>query len=83
MAKPEETGGIEIGGAATYRIVVRGALSAGWSHRLAGMAISDATLYGDAPTTVLEGKIRNPSELNGVLGTLSDLHLWVISVEQL
>ncbi len=82
MEQPEGPGRIEFGGPATYRIVVRGALSTDWSDRLAGMVITDTTGNVAAPTTVLEGLIRDPSELSGVLDTLSDLHLSILRLEQ-
>ena len=65
----------------TYRIVVRGRLDASWSDRLAGMTISpQGAGAGDGGTTVLEGPIRDESELSGVLNTLSDLHFAPLSL---
>lgn len=70
------------GGPAIYRIVVRGALTADWSDRLAGMAINDATENDGNQLTMLEGLIRDPSELNAVLNQLGDLHMTIVKLEQ-
>ena len=82
MEEKNGHGRVEFGGPAIYRIVVQGSLDAEWSDRLAGMVITDTNENGDAPMTVLEGLIRDPSELSGVLDTLSDLHLSILRLEQ-
>ena len=66
----------------TYRIVVEGRLDANWSERLAGMRIAPAEDAGPgAGTTVLEGLLRDQSELSGVVNTLCDLQLPLLEVE--
>lgn len=60
-----------------YRIVVDGDLEATWSSRLAGLQIT----HPDAHQTVLEGPLRDPAELSGVLNALSDLRLAPLRVE--
>jgi len=74
--------GIEFAGPATYRIVVQGALSADWSDRLGGLAITTTRQAGRIPQTTLAGGIRDQAELSGVLETLYSLHLPILKVEQ-
>jgi hypothetical protein len=64
----------------TYRIVVRGRLGLSWTGRLAGMRIKRETRDG-SPIAVLQGEMRDQSELLGVLNTLHELHLPLVGVE--
>jgi len=69
--------------AATYRIRVRGRLDPGLSDRVAGMRIenlirSDGTGMAES---VLEGRLADQAALTGVLNTLYELHLPVISAD--
>lgn len=71
------------GHAATrYRICVRGQLDPSWSDRMAGLQIA-ATSDPEGPLTTLEGSVRDQSELTGVLDTLNDLNLKLVSVQSL
>ena len=72
---------IEFAGPASYRIVVQGALSAEWSDRLGGLAIT-ASREGPVSRTTLVGLIRDQAALAGVLETLYGLHLPILRVEQ-
>ena len=74
---------IGFGDPATYRIVIRGLLSKDWSDRLAGLAITTTHPETGPPRTILEGRIHDQAELNGVLTTLYELHLPLLSVEKL
>ena len=65
---------------ATYQIRVQGHLDESWSDRLAGMTIS-TTQVDDAPVSVLTNRLRDQAALFGVLNTLYDLHLPLLSVE--
>ena len=69
-------------GPARYRIVVGKRLSPTWSERLAGMEI---TPVGKAPSratvTRLEGIIKDQAQLPGVLNTLYDMGVPLLSVE--
>ena len=65
-----------------YRIMVAGALDPDWSDRLGGLRIesrSEATT--DHPITVLQGLVPDQGMLSGVLNTLYDLRLPLLSVE--
>jgi hypothetical protein len=66
-----------------YRILIRGTLDAGWSDRLGGMTISAAKLADDVPATALIGELADQSALVGVLNTLHDLGLPLVSVERI
>jgi hypothetical protein len=62
-----------------YRICVRGRLDPSWSDRMAGLRITSET-GPEGPVTTLEGPVRDQAELTGVLDTLSDLNLTLVSV---
>jgi hypothetical protein len=68
---------------AFYQIRVQGRIDQTWSDRLEGMAISQPLLDGEPTFTVIKGKLNDQSALAGVLNTLYELHLPVISVERL
>lgn len=65
---------------AVYRLEVAGRLGSVWRKRLGEM---HATVHEspDGSVTVLEGPIRDRSELSGILNTLNDLHLTLLRVE--
>ncbi len=65
----------------TYRIVVEGRLEASWSDRLAGLKITPHPGDRSAARTVLVGPVRDRAEISGVLNTLADLRLSLLSVE--
>jgi len=64
-----------------YRIIIRGTLDAGWADRLSGMTISATRLANGASATLLIGELADQSALVGVLNTLHDLGLSLVSVE--
>jgi hypothetical protein len=63
-------------------IRVRGALAPRWADRLGGLAITvcDRSRTGDAVTTELRGALPDQAALLGVLTTLCDLRLPLVSV---
>ena len=65
----------------TYEIVVQGILGEDWSDRLAGMQITTDDPKTEAPVTTLTGHLRDQTQLFGVLNSLYDLHLPILSVE--
>ncbi len=71
----------EMDGPAIYRICVRGPLSPEWSSRLGGMEITTTDGPNGATRTVLVGRIADQAALSGLLNSLYELHLPVISVE--
>jgi hypothetical protein len=66
---------------ATYRIKVQGQLDQNWTDRLAGMAITASSQGDEPPVTVLEGWLPDQAALAGLLNTLYELHLPLLSVE--
>ena len=67
----------------TYSIRVLGFVDESWSERLAGMRISTVSLDDKGPVTTLVGSVVDQAALSGVLNTLYDLHLPLLSVENL
>jgi hypothetical protein len=68
---------------ATYRICVQGQLGDEWSERLSGLKMTVLALAGERPVTTLLGELSDQAALAGVLNTLYELHLPVLSVERL
>lgn len=66
---------------AIYRIIVGGRLDVEWSSRIEGMNITEAGGQDGKPTTILVGRLANQAALAGVLNTVYELHLPVMSVE--
>lgn len=56
-------------------------MRAGWSDRVEGMVISVVEHEGGPCVTTLEGELRDQASLTGVLNTLYELHLPVVSVQ--
>jgi hypothetical protein len=69
--------------AGKFRIKIQGRLSEGWSDRLAGMRITAAGMEDENPVTTLTGRLRDQTQLSGVLNALFDLRLPILSVELL
>jgi len=67
---------------ATYQIVVQGRLDPAWTDRLEGMAIRQDVKDVGGPITTLEGELSDQAALAGVLNTLYELHLTVLSVQR-
>ena len=66
---------------ATYRIRVRGRLDPGVSGRVAGLHIENLARSDGTAESVLEGCLADQAALAGVLNTLYELHLPVISAD--
>ena len=66
-----------------YRIRIQGFLDKSWSERISGMRITIHNEDDGAPVTSLEGRVRDQAELAGVLNTLYELHLPLLSVKSL
>jgi hypothetical protein len=65
---------------ATYRIRVQGILTENWSDRLGGVTIATTGQSSEVPVTTLSGQLRDQAALCGVLNTLHDLRLPLLSV---
>jgi hypothetical protein len=70
---------------AVYTIKVLGKLSENWSERLGGMMILsyNTVLKDGMDITTLTGRLQDQTELAGVLSTLYNLRLPLLSVEYL
>jgi len=71
---------LTLGKPASYFIKVQGRLDETWSDRLAGMQIKTSS-RGDIKVTILSGHVRDQAELLGVLNSLYELHLPLLSLE--
>ena len=66
---------------ACYRIAVQGCLDEKkWSGRLGGMQISSQKEDDPQAVTILNGKVQDQAELMGVLNTLYQMRLNILSV---
>jgi len=81
MPEPSATRGPSMQGPATYRIQVRGRLQADMSSRLQGMTITHDRRRQGEVATVLVGGLPDQAALSGVLNTLYELHLPLLSVQ--
>ena len=67
-----------------YRIEAEGYLSADWSGRFGSMQVeSSSPDEGDRALTIMQGRVHDQAELAGILGTLYELHLSLLSVQYL
>jgi hypothetical protein len=64
-----------------YRVEVQGQLRPNWSDRFGAMQISSPET--DSTVTVLLGNVSDQAELAGILNTLHELHLPLLSVQHL
>lgn len=72
---------LKLGEAASYRIEVQGCLNENWSERLGGMRITTSGRGDTSYVTTLSGRVRDQAELMGVLNSLYELHLSLLSLE--
>ena len=68
---------------ATYQIEVEGHLDEHWSDRLGGMRINSLKRADQSAVTTLIGRVRDQAELTGILNSLYELHLPILSVKNL
>ena len=68
---------------ASYRILVQGGLDERWSGRLGGLMITPFTTEEGLMVTQLSGELMDQAALFGVLNSLYDLLLPLISVVHL
>jgi hypothetical protein len=66
---------------ATYRIEVEGVIDENWTDSLAGMRISTRKRADQSTLTTLTGRLKDQAELSGVLNSLYELHLPILSVK--
>ena len=66
-----------------YRICVKGFLDESWSERFSGMSISNQAPGSITPMAILVGPVKDQTGLVGVLNSLYEMHLPLVSVELL
>ena len=68
-------------GPAIYRIRVRGRLDASWSDRIGGMQVTETRGPDGQVETILVGRLSDQAALAGILQSLYELHLPVVTAE--
>ena len=68
---------------ATYHIEVEGHIDESWSDRLGGMRITTRRRKDQTTVTTLVGRVRDQAELAGLLNSLYELHLPILTVENI
>lgn len=77
------THGVSLAQTAVYRIVVQGSLAEEFADRLAGLSLQVGPgVHGGAATT-LTGRLRDQAQLIGVLNTLYEMRVPILSLELL
>lgn len=66
-----------------YRIEVQGRLHEDWSSRLGAMRVSVCMPDAGVEVAVIQGPIKDQAELAGIMTTLHELHLPLLSVRYL
>ena len=74
---------LTLGMPATYRINIQGSIDKRWAGRLGDMLITTRDSRSDASVTILVGRVRDQAELVGVLNSLYELRLPLLSLELL
>lgn len=72
---------VSFDGPATYRIIVKGRIDDFWFENLGGMDISTQSHRDGPEVTILVGEMRDQAEFMGVMNSLYELHLPILSVE--
>lgn len=83
MSSANSWEGLKLETPATYRIRVQGRLDDTWAKRVGGMTITVDKASDKPAVTILVGHLPDQAALSGVLNTLYDLRLPLLSVENL
>jgi len=83
MTSPSPDHDFKFSSSARYRICVKGFLDESWSERFSGMRISNEVPGRVSPLVELFGPMIDQTELLGVLNSLYEMHLPLVSVELL
>jgi hypothetical protein len=68
---------------AIYRIRVQGHLDTKWSAVLEDMNITEVKNSNDEAETILVGRLDDQAALSGVMNSLYEMHMAVLSTERL
>ena len=66
---------------AVYQIKIQGILDESYSNRLGGMQIRISKKPGKEAISILTGRVNDQAALSGILNSLYEMHLLVLSVE--
>jgi hypothetical protein len=83
MPNPEDKMKLAFDRPGNYRIRVECILDDSWNGRLGDLRIEESSRGDQGPNTTLVGRMRDQAELVGVLNTLYELHLPLLSVERI
>jgi len=83
MASSEPGNILKFSSSARYRICVKGFLDDSWSERFGDMRISNQLPGRISPMATLVGPVTDQTALVGVLNSLYEMHLPLVSVELL
>ena len=81
MPRPENKSRYAFDRSGNYRIRVEGFLDKSWSERLGDMSVLISGRGDQRKISVLTGLVRDQAELIGIVKTLCDLCLTLLSVE--
>jgi hypothetical protein len=76
-------GTVRYAGPGTYRIEIEGKLSADWEPRLGDLRMTSWRSEDGGRLTVLKGRVRDQAALAGILNTIYELHVPLLSVQRL
>ena len=74
---------IDFDGPGTYRIAIKGRIEEFYSENLGGMHITIRSHRDGINVTILAGEVKDQAELMGILSSIYELHLPILSVENL
>ena len=81
MLNSQRRKGLKLWMPATYRIRAQGELDDSRSNFLAGMSITTSFQEDEGVVATLVGRLKDQAELFGVLNTVYEMHLPLLSVE--
>ena len=81
MVNPSEKKRFSLEMSANYSICVQGVLDESYFDRLGDMSIEVSNRDDQAPVTTLLGRVRDQAQLMGILNSLYELHLPLLSVQ--
>ncbi len=76
-------GTVRYAGPGTYRIEIEGELSPDWGPRLGDLRMTSWRSEDGGCLTVLRGRVCDQAALAGILNTIYELHVPLLSVQRL
>ena len=83
MPRSQRKPSFTFGGPGLYLIVVQCLLDPSDADRLGGMTITTETDEGKPPISTLAGRLKDQAQLSGILNTLYEMHLTIVTVQAL